>query len=450
MRGVRMLLLVALVGVGVAACTPSGPHVRSVEPANGAGNVSRSTSVILNLSEPASGASIGPSSVKIIRSGGSQVGGNYNTDAAASLVSFTPSSQLAANTKYVVQTNANLKTSNGTSYESFTSSFTTGEGGTASSGLSFSRSSVGGLTAPTAVTKGPDNRVYVATGIGEILSWAIDANGVPTGSPRRFTPFGEYQRTIIGLRWDPAATATSLKLWVSHNSLGYQNMPNYTGTVSVLTGSSLTPRDVITGLPRSVKDHMTNSIVFRGTDASKLYISQGSNNGYGGPTPGWGNRAEDPLSAAILVADLAAISSGTVNVDPRSGYNPSTGPVKRYATGVRNAYDLVWHPNGKLYAPVNESAGGDTPAGPGGNPPALRDLPAGRDFLASIQQGGYYGHPNPSIGRYVLNGGNPSGGVDPWEVPQYPVGTQPHSDWKRPIHDFGTHRSPNGIAVYSN
>ncbi|MBA2625410.1 MAG: PQQ-dependent sugar dehydrogenase [Acidimicrobiia bacterium] len=205
---------------------------------------------------------------------------------------------------------------------------------------------------------------------------------------------------------------------------------------------------MIVGLPRSVKDHMTNGIDF-GPDG-RLYVAQGSNNGYGAPTSGWGNRAEDPLSGAILVADVGAIGSGTVNVDPRTGYNATTGPVKRYATGVRNAYDLVWHPNGKLYAPVNESAGGDTPAGPGGNPPALRDLPAGRDFLASIQQGGYYGHPNPSIGKYVLNGGNPSGGVDPWEVPQYPVGTQPHTDWKRPIHDFGTHRSPNGIAVYSN
>ena len=123
-------------------------------------------------------------------------------------------------------------------------------------------------------------------------------------------------------------------------------------------------------------------------------------------------------------------------------------PVKIFASGVRNAYDLVWHPNGKLYAPVNESADGNAPAGP--NNPAISNLPAGRDFLASIQQGGYYGHPNPSIGKYVLNGGNPTSAVDPWEQPQYPVGVQPESAWRRPVADFGVHRSPNGIDVYSH
>src|SRR5688500_19200895 len=96
-------------------------------------------------------------------------------------------------------------------------------------------------------------------------------------------------------------------------------MPNHTVKVSPLTGPNLSPRDVITGLPRSVKDHFTNSIRW-GPDG-RLYIAQGANTGYGAPTAGWGNRAEDPLSAAILAADVDLFSP-TVDVSPGAGYNP--------------------------------------------------------------------------------------------------------------------------------
>ena len=108
----------------------------------------------------------------------------------------------------------------------------------------------------------------------------------------------------------------------------------------------------------------------------------------------------------------------------------------------------MWHQNGSLYAAVNESAAGNTPAGPNNNPPALNDLPAGRDYLARIVAGKYYGHPNPSRGHYVLNGGNPTAAVDPFETPQYPVGVQPDAEYQRPIMDLGLHRSANGIDQY--
>jgi glucose/arabinose dehydrogenase len=440
----RALLLAGFVGIGLTACAPQ-PTVRSVEPANGATNVSTTTSVVLQLSEPVNPSTVDAYAVRILRPDMTVVPANYNTDAAGSLISMTPTSPLAVNTRYEVRTNSNLKSESGATFASLRSSFTTGTSGTPSSGLSFTRSSVGGLAAPTVVTRGPDKKLYVGTALGEIRRYNLDANGLPTGTPQVLKPLGD--RTIIGLVFDPSSTADNLILWVSHNTLGYRNMPNYTGKVSVLTGTNLSPRDVITGLPRSVKDHFTNGIRFgRGTD-KRLYIAQGANTGYGAPTAAWGNRPEDPLSAAILVADVNVFSP-TINVSPGAGYNPNAADakVKVYASGVRNAYDLVWHPNGKLYAPVNESADGNAPAGP--NNPALFDLPAGKDFLAQIQQGGYYGHPNPSIGRYVLNGGNPTSGVDPWEQPQYPVGVHPESNWRRPIADLGVHRSADGIDVY--
>src|SRR5829696_7862118 len=113
----RALLLVGFVGIGLAACGPQ-PTVRSVEPANGATNVSRTTSVVLQLSEPVDPATVNSNAVRIRLPDGTVVPANYNTDAAGSLVSMTPTSTLAANTKYEVRTNTNLKSENGATFES--------------------------------------------------------------------------------------------------------------------------------------------------------------------------------------------------------------------------------------------------------------------------------------------------------------------------------------------
>ena len=70
-------------------------------------------------------------------------------------------------------------------------------------------------------------------------------------------------------------------------------------------------------------------------------------------------------------------------------------PLTIYASGVRNAYDLVWTSDGQLYAPANGSAaGGTTPAGPR-RPGLPRVDITQHDFLFRIDKGGYYGHPNP-------------------------------------------------------
>ena len=58
---------------------------------------------------------------------------------------------------------------------------------------------------------------------------------------------------------------------------------------------------MLTGLPRSVKDHETNSIAF-GPDG-KLYLSQGANNAMGMADSTWGMRDEHLLNAAVLRLD---------------------------------------------------------------------------------------------------------------------------------------------------
>src|SRR5262249_40325394 len=84
---------------------------------------------------------------------------------------------------------------------------------------------------------------------------------------------------------------------------------------------------------------------------------------------------------------------------------PRNAPVTLYGEGLRNAYDLVWHSNGHLYAPTNgTAAGGNTPGSPPGVTPVvppLISIPTQDDFLFDVVPGGYYGHPNPARGQYV-------------------------------------------------
>src|SRR5262249_44742064 len=63
-------------------------------------------------------------------------------------------------------------------------------------------------------------------------------------------------------------------------------------------------------------------------------------------------------------------------------------------------------------------------------------------------KGGYYGHPDPVRGEFVLNGGNPTAGVDVNEVTAYPVGTQPDRNYRGAAFDFGKNYSPDGVIEY--
>ncbi len=78
------------------------------------------------------------------------------------------------------------------------------------------------------------------------------------------------------------------ELWITHNNPIYpQPAADFTGEISKLTLDPLTSafdadiQDYVTGLPRSAKDHLSNSLAF-GPDG-KLYMTQSSNSAMDAP-----------------------------------------------------------------------------------------------------------------------------------------------------------------------
>jgi glucose/arabinose dehydrogenase len=187
-----------------------------------------------------------------------------------------------------------------------------------------------------------------------------------------------------------------------------------------------------------------------------LYFSQASNTAMGAPDEDWGWRKEHMLNATILRLDTTKVTPGkpldATTKDCGGSYDPfaESAPLTIYATGVRLSYDLVWHSNGHLYGAINGSdKGGNTPAGSGA--PALKNVSiAEDDWLFRIEKGKYYGHPNPVLGEFVLNGGNPTAGRDISEIVQYPVGTKADPNWQPAVWNLGRHISANGAIEYKS
>jgi len=462
------------------------PSVTSINPADGATGVVRDTAVTAEVNLPNVGAGIDAATltadtVRLVRNrDGATVPANRNTTGGGDAIILQPTVVLDANTLYRVEVTSGLKDLSGASFLPFSSSFTTGsttQGGGGSIDAQFTKVSLANAQGQsyTSLTMGPDGKLYAATLDGYIQRFTVNTDGT-LGTPQVISSVRTANggpRTILGLAWDPAATSSNLALWITHNEYAFDNATDWTGKVSRLSGSDLqTIQDYVVGLPRSVRDHETNSAAF-GPDGA-LYVTQGSNSATGAPDGQWGLRPEHVLNAAVLRVATGSITSPPLNVKSEDGgsYNPfaAGAPVTVYASGVRNAFDLVWHSNGQLYVPTNGSAaGGNTPATPsplptacqnridaaasgaytGPSVPALSNISTAQpDYLNRVVKGGYYGHPNPKRCEWVLNGGNPTSGTDVNEITQYPAGVQPDRNYRGAAYDFGTHYSPNGVIEY--
>jgi hypothetical protein len=316
----------------------------------------------------------------------------------------------------------------------------------------------------TTVLFGPDRRLYAADAFGNLVCWDIADDGKPTGK-NNILADPRQSRQYIDLEWDPKADAQNLILWVSYaERLAAKDDRHYfTGTIARLAlGEKIDEQVVVTGLPHGREKqggfdtlpHQPNGLVFKD---GKLYQSVGSTSSSGGP-PNWG-LPEQLLSGCILEIDVGRIGS-PLDVHPKTGYDPRAAgaPVRIFATGVRNALELVAHTNGRLYTAtnINDRAGRgdgvpDHPGIPGDQNALIAQTTPNHESLYLIERGRHYGHPNPARRQYVLGGGNPTAGVDPFEIPDYPVRTMPDDGYAPelmyPLWQHGG-TSPNGMIEY--
>ena len=471
----------------------SSPRVQTSNPGDLATGVAVTTSVVDDLVLPnggVDGATLNSSSVKLTNiATGVAVPANVLTSGGGDTINLSPANSLSANTTYRFDVTAAVHDVSGAAFLPYSIVFTTGAGTGGGGPATFTKVASGASGKSFAsVVKGPDGKLYASTLDGYIYRYDIKADGT-LQNPQIISTvrshasaaglYGAPNRSIIGLTFDPSSTAGDLKLWITDNPefTGALNIPDFTSQLAYLTGPNLeTYNWVLTNLPRSVKDHETNSIAF-GPDGL-LYFNQGANNAMGAADSTWGNRAEAMLSAAVLRLDPAALPAtlplDVRTVDAGGTYNPFTpgAPLIVYASGTRNAYDLVWHRNGHLYVPTNGSAaGGNTPATPATLPsycstsrldlatagaytgptvPAITNNSQSQtDFVYDVKQGKYYGHPNPARCEWVLDNGNPTAASDPFQVNAYPVGTLPDRNYDLSgTYDAGLHASADGVIEY--
>jgi glucose/arabinose dehydrogenase len=441
----------------------SNPSVTATTPANNASGVHRDIAIVASValidpSQPIDTATLTTDNVKLNKTlTGGFVNTTFGVDANGAIV-ITPTAILPANTQFTFKVTTGLKDTAGVSFAAFQMTFTTGTAVTNfDPAIKFNQTDlpITHGVRYTTLAWGPDNKLYAGTINGRILRFPVNADGT-LGSPEIFTTVNKRNgvtRCIAGIEFDPASTPDYPVLWVTHGDGDIRNAADWSGKLSLVKGPSLEKYiDYVIGLPHSIRDHMTNQMDF-GPDGA-LYVSQGAMNAMGGADPQW-QRPDHLLSAAILRVDVHHMTA-MVDVKTAEGggtYDPyaSGAPVTLYATGVRNAWDIAWHSNGHLYAPTNGSAaGGTTPAGPNNDPPQMDNVPYNEpDWLFDIQQGGYYGHADAVRGEYVMNGGNPTAGVDHNEVPQYPVGTQPDSNY-RGGYNLQPNYSPTGTIEYES
>ncbi|GGO34141.1 Ig-like domain-containing protein [Deinococcus humi] len=451
------------------------PSVRETDPENGETNVAPTGAVTADLNLPSQAIDSGTLTQAVSLTGpdGNKIPAIVNTSGGGDVVVLKPNAPLEPFTKYTFEISPALKDGAGNNFLPYSTSFVTGAAVGDPGLAAFEQVKQANVPskAYTSVEIGPDGKLYASTLTGEILRFDIQNDGTLTNVKviDSLIKAEGGPRTIIGLKFDPSSTASNLVLWITNNVVYTgQAAPEWTGKITQLSGANLEKvQDYVVGLPRSVRDHMTNSISFNPKEKGTLYVLQGSDTSTGAPDTQWGLREEKLLTGSLLRVDLNKIQAGSpVNVKTAEGgnYNPYApdAPVTLYATGIRNAFDMVWHTNGHLYVPANGgAAGGNTPSVPSPLPATCANRPDGsykgpvvngkngmkvqNDFLFKVEKNKYYGHPNPTRCEWVLNGGNPTAAKDPAEVIDYPVGTQPDPNWGGVAYDFGEHASPNGV-----
>ncbi|HZL38632.1 MAG TPA: Ig-like domain-containing protein [Tepidisphaeraceae bacterium] len=475
---------------------PPRPAVTRTRPENRQGNVLPDAFVAADVDLPFSGNVVDPTtlnggSVRLYRTSDRRaIPAVVNTSGGGDAIVLRPMQTLDTNTQYTFEVTPLARDTGGHAFAPYTATFWTAAGQSLGDfPAAFTKVALPGARGQmfTCVSIGPDHKLYASTLTGKIFRYPIQPDGTLREGQEIETVnhANGAMRLITGMTFDPASTAGRLILWVSHGqlprggeqgALAIKGADDWTGKISRLSGADLEKyEDMIVHLPRAWKDHLNDQPVF-GPDGA-LYFCQAANTAMGAPDHKWGFRPERLLTAAILRVDVKSLEQGALPLDVQTGegghYDPfSPGvPLTIYASGTRNSFDLVWHGNGHLYAGINGSAAyGNSPGTPAQGADRLRRLDATTrgpylgpmvpginnitetedDMLFKVEQGAYYGHPNPARAEYVLNGGNAGPRANPYQVADYPLGTQPDRNWHPAIFSFGKNLSPCGAIEYQS
>jgi hypothetical protein len=474
------------------------PYVISSSPANGAIKVPLNLVSIAanNLHVPVSAgyqggvdnSTITNAAVKLFKlvdTAYIEVPGVVQGTGGGDAISISPSVSLNPNTFYKFVISSGVKSYAHIPFVPYEMTFTTDAAHVDSSALlnaQFTKVPISGTQNKkySTLAIGPDDKFYALRLDGTIERYLINhTNGTLSLDKTIGTLVSKYgERTAIGLTFDPSSTSNNVIVWVSHSSGGLIAAPSFDGNISKLSGDDLQFEQlVVTKLPRSTRDHMVNSLAFGPNNA--LYICQGSNSSAGSYDNDW-QRNETLLSGAILRLDLnklngfvlplsvqtssnqTVINAAPANTASMSDgtYNPysTVSPLTIYASGVRNAFDMVWHTNGQLYLPTNGSGGGgNSPASVAGtrrpdgsfyhgpSVSATVGVKVQNDWLFRVNPDlpvGFFGHPNPLRGEYVINRGYP-------DNPLYSPTVTPDSNY-RAAYNFGLNNSPDGALEYKS
>jgi glucose/arabinose dehydrogenase len=262
-----------------------------------------------------------------------------------------------------------------------------------------------------------------------------------------FTQFHVFNVYIqrLGIAFDPMENDISTpKMYISH-SFFFHKEPNSSsglsinGKISRVFGPNLDQiEDVITGLPVSDHDHGINAIEFGNN--GELYISVGSNTngGKAGMMSTTLTLKENYLSSSIVVAYLQDPNfSGTIRYSQDDDGDLIANGIEVFAHGVRNAFGMIMHSNGNLYATDNGANVGYGNMLTGCGPNDFMMDKTDKDKLYLVTKGAYFGHPNPKRAAF-LN--------EPRQCVWHPATDTSTSEYTAPIAILES--SVNGIIDY--
>ena len=333
------------------------------------------------------------------------------------------------------------------------------------------------------------NGEYVASANEELL---LSNNAQVVKSIQNHNDFGlassVSNRQVTGLV--VTGTAENPVLYVSSSDprIGEfedTNLDTNSGVVTQLTwnGTEWEAVDIVRGLPRSEENHSVNGMVLS-EDGTKLYLAVGGNTNNGAPSDFFAYTGEYALSGTVLEIDLEDIANRPVLSDPSGGQNgtsrqyvydlptlddptianntdgtgedtsgldednpwggndgfnmailPADAPMRIFADGLRNQYDIVLTEDGQFYT-VDNGSNGDL----GGNPLDANGILTGEpeageatntpndegtgdpEPIFLLEDGEYYGHPAPARSNQDLfwtvydDDGNPDESVSPNSV----------------------------------